>query len=96
MSDELFQQVRDLLLAAKEAHIKYESAELGGEYDEAWAKWYAAWLIKRGINKLLAQTYGVESLSKSLSAMAEAQKTSTYPSEKWADFYAATLLHEAK
>jgi hypothetical protein len=96
MENEVFTSVRDLLLKAKEAHGVYEANELGGEYDKAWADWYAAWLIKNDINKILKQSYGVESLSASLSAMASSQKDSTYPPEKWADYYAATLLHEAK
>jgi hypothetical protein len=94
--DNLFESVRDLLLQAKEAHGVYESAELAGEYDKAWAEWYAAWLIQNDLNTLLKQSYGVERLSNSLSAMAASQKDSPYPPEQWADYYAATLLHEAK
>lgn len=95
--DNLFETVRDLLLQAKEAHGVYEAKELGGNYDKEWAEWYASWLIKNGsINNILKQSYGVQSLAKSLSAMAEAQKESSYPPEKWADYYASTLLHEAK
>lgn len=94
--DKLFESVRDLLLQAKEAHGVYEANELGGEYDKAWADWYAAWLIKHGLNEQLKQSYGVQSLSQSLSAMAASQKDSSYPPEKWADYYASSLLHEAK
>jgi hypothetical protein len=96
MTDILFEEIRDLLLEAKQAHVEYETNELGGKYDEVWAEWYANWLIKQGLNELLEQNYGVESLSRSLVAMAESQKESSYPPEKWADYYAATLLHEAK
>jgi hypothetical protein len=96
VENELFNSVRDLLLQAKEAHGVFEAAELAGEYDKAWAEWYAAWLIKNELNTLLKQSYAVESLAQSLSAMASSQKDSSYPPEKWADYYAATLLHEAK
>jgi hypothetical protein len=94
--DKLFENVRDLLLQAKEAHGLHEAKALGGNYDKEWADWYAAWLITNGLNEILKQSYGVQGLAKSLGAMAEAQKESSYPPEKWADYYASTLLHEAK
>jgi hypothetical protein len=94
--DNLFETIRDLLLQAKEAHGVYEAKELGGNYDKEWAAWYAAWLIKHGINDTLKQSYSSEGLAQSLSAMASSQKDSSYPPEKWADYYASTLLHEAK
>lgn len=96
MDDIVFQRVQALLIGAGQAHGLYEASELGGEHDEAWARWYADWLIKHGLNDILGQTYGVESLSLALIAMAKAHKNSSLPRNQWVDFYASTLVHEAR
>ena len=41
------QQLREALKAAGSAHHEYEQGYLGGERDEAWPGWYAAYVLGR-------------------------------------------------
>ena len=48
--------LRDLLTRTAEAHGRFESEELGGVYDEAWPRWYAAFMAR----ELAADGYVIE------------------------------------
>lgn len=45
MNDLTAEQLADLLKRAAEAHHEYETTELKGVHDEAWAEWYADWIL---------------------------------------------------
>lgn len=63
--------VTDLLTQAELHHGAYEAHDLGGVYDQDWARWYAEFAIEHGLNDIfghrvpldqvapfLARTYG--------------------------------------
>ncbi len=45
MADIVQEKLSALLKKAKEAHTQFEKIELGGQYDEQWAAWYADYLV---------------------------------------------------
>ena len=47
MNNPTIEELITTLKAAGEAHHEYESSYLKGEHDEAWAGWYAAFVIGR-------------------------------------------------
>ncbi len=47
MSTPTEQQLTETLSAAGSAHHEYETHSLGGERDEHWAGWYAAYVLGR-------------------------------------------------
>ncbi|MFE5408162.1 hypothetical protein [Microbacterium sp. NPDC056569] len=48
--------LRELLIRTAEAHGGYERDVLGGVYDEAWPRWYAAFMART----LAAEGYAIE------------------------------------
>lgn len=95
MSDTLHTEVTALLAQAGAAHHEYEQTALNGAHDAAWAEWYARWLLAHGLNDLLKQRYGVDSLGAELTALAEKHKASGDPAH-WTAYYAAYLLQSAR
>ena len=47
----------DLLYRTSSAHGEYETTELNGVYDVAWADWYADWAIRNGLNSLIGHEF---------------------------------------
>lgn len=63
MNDDRTRALEALLAQAGEAHGAYETAELGGVYDEAWPRWYAAYAVEHGIGRILGRDIGVDELA---------------------------------
>ena len=85
-----------LLAETEVAHGAYETAELGGVYDEHWPAWYAAYAVDHGIGDLLGRSITADELTGLLtSAWAEFQAADPHPEEGWGVFIARRLVGEA-
>jgi hypothetical protein len=73
------------------AHQAYETAELGGAYDQQWPAWYARYLVEHGIGALLGRAVTTEAVAALLAECDEAYKREN-PAMSWPDFYAPQLL----
>lgn len=95
MDADRIEAITALLAEAGEAHGAYEEAELGGVYDEDWARWYAAWAVDHGIAELVGRPIGSDELAGFLaSTNAELERTEPKPSESWAEWTARRLAAE--
>jgi hypothetical protein len=83
--------VTDLLYRTGAAHGQYETTELGGVYDQAWAAWYAGWAIEHGLNDLLGTGYAQEELGRLLTSINEEHKRQS-DGLNWAQFTARWLV----
>jgi hypothetical protein len=89
--DENVVRIHSLLDKAKSAHGVYEAEELGGVYDEAWAQWYADYMMQNG----MAEVAGAGSLDAmrlaELLSRADVEQRANEPGENWKPFYARYL-----
>lgn len=92
MPDLLTQKLSALLAQAKEAHTQFEKIELGGEYDEQWADWYADFLVTGGLGALLGIEADVDQLASQLNEISQRHKAER-TAESWADYTARELLN---
>lgn len=85
-------RIQALLVEAERAHAAYEAAELGGTYDEAWPRWYAAYAIDHGIGDILGRDLSLEGLTDALAASWDELQASDPPTdEPWASFAARRI-----
>jgi hypothetical protein len=84
--------IRRLLEETLAAHGEYETTALGGVYDEAWPRWYAAYLLEHGIAQYLpnGNELDVERLSARLAQLHLAY-TREHPENEWPIYYAERL-----
>jgi hypothetical protein len=73
------------------AHGAYETAELGGVYDQQWPAWYARYLVDHGVETLLDRAVTTDGVAALLAECDEAYKREN-PAMSWPDFYARRLL----
>lgn len=90
MSDHKITALADLLRQAGAAHGEYEIAVLNGVYDEAWADWYADWLLANGFGAVVRAPQAPAELS-ALLADLNRQHRASDGGQHWADFYAARI-----
>jgi hypothetical protein len=84
-----------LLEAVESAHGNYETAVLGGVRDEAWAQWYANYLLAHGLAEHLENSeLSPESLATRL-AQLDADYRRAQPNVPWSEFYAQGLTADA-
>ena len=87
--------VTALLTEAESAHGVYESAVLGGVYDQAWPTWYAAYAVEHGIGELLGRAVTADALSAFLTGAFEAFKAADpKPTESWATWTARRMISD--
>lgn len=86
-------RIATLLARAEAAHRAFEADTLGGQRDEQWAPWYAAFLIEHGLNDLLEpdRSFTIEQLERRLVA-ADAAYRQAQPEVSWPVAYAQRLL----
>ena len=80
-----------LLGQAGAAHGAYETAELGGVYDQQWPAWYARYLVEHGIGDLLGRAVTAEEVAALLVRYDEAYNREC-SAIAWPDYYARLLL----
>lgn len=85
--------VAALLRETEAAHGAYETTVLGGERDEDWADWYAAYLLDHGLEDLLPDASDLEigDLATRLGRYA-ADYEHEQPAWPWPDAYAQKLV----
>jgi hypothetical protein len=79
------------LQKAKEAHNQFEKIELGGQFDEQWADWYADYLVTSGLPGLLGKEPDIDQLASQLNEITQRHKAER-TAENWADYAARELL----
>jgi hypothetical protein len=82
-----------LLREAEAAHGAYETKVLGGVYDDAWAAWYAAYLLDHGLRDHLpgAKPLDVDNLAAMLARLATDYEQGEQTSP-WPDVYARGIV----
>jgi hypothetical protein len=78
-------RIADLLRETGEAHHGYEEDVLGGERDEAWARWYADRLLERRLGDLVERTPSAGELAGLLEEATEARQREG-AAEEWQRF----------
>ncbi len=87
--------IERLLAEAEVAHGAYEASELGGVYDQAWPRWYAASLVEHGIGSIVSRDLTADDLAELLTrAWDELSALDPRPDEPWASWTARWLLQE--
>jgi hypothetical protein len=83
------------LAEAQAAHGVYERTELGGVYDEAWPRWYAAYAIDHGIGPLLSRPVSVAELARFLeTSWDDARDADPEPNASWSASTARRIAAE--
>jgi len=90
MSDIIQEKLSALLQQAKNAHLQFEKIELGGQFDEQWAAWYADFLVTGGISGLLGFEPDIDQFSSQLNEISQRHKAER-TAESWADYTARAL-----
>ena len=84
-------RIATLLSQAGTAHHDYERTQLKGKTDDAWAEWYADYLVKHGVQDIIGAPATPEQLSRAL-----AQATESHKKEQtglaWAEYAAAKIV----
>lgn len=84
-----------LLVEAEEAHGVYETNELDGVYDAAWAEWYAGYAVDHGIAAILGRPVTREQLGPFLASTFTAfQQAQPQAEETWAGWTARRIVTE--
>ena len=95
MAADQIEAISALLVETQQAHGVYEAADLNGEYDQDWPRWYAAYAVEHGISALVEHDVSAEELSAFLtSSYAELQQSDRTPTEPWAAYTARRLAAE--
>lgn len=91
------QAVAALLRETETAHGAYETTVLGGVFDDAWAAWYAAYLLDHGLGDLLpgAASLDAGSLTATLARLAADYERGDQTSP-WPDDYARGIVAELR
>lgn len=83
-------RLEQLLIDAGAAHHVYETDVLKGVRDEAWAGWYARYLVEHGVADLLERAVAPEGIGSELAEYAAAHAAEG-SAEAWAAYYARRL-----
>ncbi len=87
-------QLTALLEEAEEAHGVYETNELDGVYDEAWAIWYARYAVDNGIGALVGRDLTSEELASYLMTSFADFTAASPADESWAAYTGRRILAE--
>lgn len=83
----------ELLERTEAAHGVYETTALDGVYDEAWAAWYAAFLIEHGIAATLGHAIEPARLAMFLAdSFADLRALDPPSTEPWAAYTAKRIV----
>ena len=92
MTPERIAELAELLDRAESAHGAYETTELHGAYDKAWADWYAMWAVDHGIGRLIGRPIAADELSRFLTrSTAELDELRSRPAQTWAAWTAGRI-----
>jgi hypothetical protein len=63
MTSDRTSAIEALLLETEAAHGAYETAELKGEYDAGWPRWYAQYAVDHGIGRHVGRDVDADELA---------------------------------
>ena len=87
--------LRALLDQAEAAHGEYERTQLGGVYDQDWARWYARYALDNGFGALVGGAVTADELGELLTGTNRAfEQADPAPDESWSTFAARRLAVE--
>jgi hypothetical protein len=92
---ETTQAIEALLDEAAEAHHVYERDALNGVYDQQWPAWYAAYVVDRGLGKLVGRDLSAWAVGEQLArASDEFRALDPQPAETWSAWTARRIALE--
>ena len=92
MNDETTRAIESLLAQTEEAHGAYESAELGGVYDQQWPRWYAEYAVGHGIADLVGHAVDTDRLATLLAdGFADYKRVDPRPPASWTAYLAEQI-----
>ncbi len=95
MHQSAVESLSTLLTEAEDAHGIYETDALGGVYDEAWAPWYAGYLVDHGIGDLIGRDVDADEVGRVLTETFDEYKTAGAAARgSWSDWTARRLVAE--
>ncbi len=95
MTTERADALRALLGQAEAAHGEYERTQLGGVYDQDWARWYARYALDNGFGALVGGAVTPDELGELLTGANRAFERGDHaPDESWSTFAARRLAVE--
>jgi len=87
--------VSALLAETETAHGVYETRELGGVYDQDWARWYALYAVEHGLGGLLGHDVPADRVAAFLARAFDDFKTADpKPTSSWAPWMARRIRAE--
>jgi hypothetical protein len=90
---EVVSAVEALLSETEAAHGAYESAELGGVYDQDWPAWYAAYAVDHGLGDVIGRDVTANDLA-ALLTRAYADFEATDRTETWQAYVARRIAEQ--
>jgi hypothetical protein len=94
MMDDRVAGIAALLSETEAAHGAYETAELGGVYDEGWPAWYAAYAVDHGLAEVLGRDVAPDDLAAFLThAYAEFEEIDP-KTESWQAYIARRIADD--
>lgn len=90
---EIVSAVEALLSETEAAHGAYESAELGGVYDQDWPAWYAAYAVDHGLGDVIGRDVTANDLA-ALLTRAYADFETTDRTETWQAYVARRIAEQ--
>jgi hypothetical protein len=90
---EIVSAVEALLSETEAAHGAYESAELGGVYDQDWPAWYAAYAVDHGLGDVIGRDVTANDLA-ALLTRAYADFEATDRTETWQAYVARRIAEQ--
>jgi hypothetical protein len=95
MADDRIEAINALLVETRVAHGQHEEADLGGVYDQEWARWYAAYAVEHGVGALVGHDVTSDELAQfPASTFVEFEQTEPKPAEPWAASTARRIAAE--
>jgi hypothetical protein len=92
MPPDRVEALNDLLVAAEEAHGRFEATELNGVYDKDWARWYAVYAVAHGIGAMLGREVTMDQLAEFLAVShADFKQLDPGVNEPWAAYTARRI-----
>jgi hypothetical protein len=84
-----------LLTEAEQAHAAYETAVLGGVYDQDWPAWYASYAVEHGIGEIVGHAVTADQLAAFFRiAWADFSAGAPSSSEGWGTYTARRIVAE--
>ena len=89
------ERINSLLEEAKTAHGDYERDVLNGVYDQDWPRWYAEFMVDKGLGSLLGRDVTADEVGRFfVTSWDEFKATDAEATETWNSFTARRMAEE--